>query len=253
MGLLCALSLTYATLRSMFLVFCFEPDSKSNLFAMKTGILGGTFNPIHLAHLRIAEEALQKFQLDRVIFIPAAAPPHKAIAGEVSFAHRLAMVERAIRDYPSFEASDLEIRRSGKSFSVDTLEILSLQDPTGERFFIIGLDSYREIASWKDFARLFELCHIVVTTRPGVRIDNPLEPLPVAIRGDFCYDNRTGKVLHKSGNYVFFLSETHIDISSTQVRQRLIEGQSARQLVPPTVADYIEEHGLYRTTSSSRS
>ena len=220
---------------------------------MKTGILGGTFNPIHLAHLRIAEQAQQRFRLDRVIFIPAADPPHKAIAGEVSFAHRLAMVERAIRGCPTFEVSDLETRRSGKSFSVDTLEILQRQDPAGERFFIIGLDSYCEIASWKDFARLFSLCHLIVTTRPGVVIENPLDPLPVAIRGDFCYDSAAGKVLHKSGNYVFFLSETRIDISSTQIRQRLIEGQSIRQLVPAAVADYIEEHGLYRTTSNSRS
>ncbi len=220
---------------------------------MKTGILGGTFNPIHLAHLRIAEEARKEFQLDRVLFIPAADPPHKNIAGEVSFAHRIAMVRTAINGCPAFQVSDLEIRRSGKSFSVDTLEILQRQDPTGERFFIIGLDSYRDIASWKDFSRLFSLCHLVVTTRPGVVIENPLEPLPVAIHGDFCYDGQTDKILHKSGHYVFFLSATHLDISSTQVRQRLIEGQSVRQLVPPTVADYIEEHGLYRTTSSSRS
>lgn len=220
---------------------------------MKTGILGGTFNPIHLAHLRIAEAAQQKFRLDRVLFIPAADPPHKAIAGEVSFAHRLAMVERAIRAYPSFEASDLESRRSGKSFSVDTLEILQRQDPDGERFFIIGLDSYREIASWKEFQRLFELCHLVVTTRPGVILDNPLEPLPVAIRGDFCYHRKTGKITHKSGNYVFFLADIRIDISSTQVRQRLLAGQPVRQLVPATVADYIEEHGLYCATPPSRS
>lgn len=220
---------------------------------MKTGILGGTFNPIHLAHLRIAEEAQKEFRLDRVLFIPAADPPHKDIDGEVSFAHRFAMVERAIREYPCFQASDLEIRRSGKSFSVDTLEILQREDPAGERFFIIGLDSYRDIASWKDFTRLFSLCHLVVATRPGIAVENPLDPLPVAIRRDFCYDSRAGKILHKSGNYVFFLSGTHLDISSTQVRQRLIEGQSVSRLVPPTVAEYIEEHGLYRATSSSRS
>jgi nicotinic acid mononucleotide adenylyltransferase len=90
------------------------------------------------------------------------------------------MVERAIRDYPSFQASDLEVRRSGKSFSVDTLEILQRQDPAGERFFIVGLDSYRDIASWKDYARLFSLCHLVVTTRPGValKIRSPPCPLP---------------------------------------------------------------------------
>ena len=91
---------------------------------MKTGILGGTFNPIHLAHLRIAEEVHQTLELDRTLFIPAAEPPHKDVAGEISFAHRLAMVEAAIKDYPAFQASDLELQRSGKSFSVDTLEIL---------------------------------------------------------------------------------------------------------------------------------
>ena len=133
------------------------------------------------------------------------------------------------------------------------VNLFTRQDPDGERFFIIGLDSYREIASWKDFARLFGLCHLVVTTRPGVSIENPLAPLPVAIRGDFCYDSRAGKILHKSGNYVFFLAQTRIDISSTQIRQRLLEGQSVRQLVPAAVADYIEEHGLYRTKSRSRS
>ncbi len=214
---------------------------------MKTGILGGTFNPIHLAHLRIAEEVEQACELDRVLFIPAADPPHKDVAGEVSFKHRLAMVEAAIRSHPDFYASDLEIRRSGKSFSVDTLEILRREDPTGQRYFIIGLDSYRDIASWKDFARLFSLCHLVVTTRPGVDVNEPLAPLPVAIHQDFCYDEQAGRMQHKSGNYLIFLKETYLDISSTQIRKMLAEGRSVRHLVPPAVADYIEAHGLYRT------
>lgn len=213
---------------------------------MKTGILGGTFNPIHLAHLRIAEEVQRACGLDRLLFIPAAVPPHKEVAGEVSFAHRLAMVELAIREHPGFQASDLETRRSGKSFSVDTLEILRREDPPGSRYFIIGLDSYRDIASWKDFARLFSLCHLVVTTRPGVVVSNPLEPLPIAMHTDFCYDKQTGRMQHKSGNYLIFLKETHLDISSTQIRGMLAEGLSVRHLVDPRVADYIEEHGLYR-------
>ena len=216
---------------------------------MKTGILGGTFNPIHLAHLRIAEEVKQACRLDRILFIPAAEPPHKDVAGEVSFAHRFAMVEAAIRSYSGFQVSDLEIRRSGKSFSVDTLEILRQEDPQGERFFIIGLDSYRDIASWKDFARLFSLSHLVVTTRPGVTLRDPLEPLPVAIRTDFCYDQHTGRFQHKSGNYLFFLKDTCLDISSTQIRELLATGHSIRHLVPSEVVLYIEEHGLYRTGS----
>jgi nicotinate-nucleotide adenylyltransferase len=215
---------------------------------MKTGILGGTFNPIHLAHLRIAEEVTQACDLDKVLFIPAAEPPHKDVAGQVSFAHRLAMVEAAIRDCPSFQASDLEIKRSGKSFSVDTLEILRQQDPGGERYFIIGLDSYRDISSWKDFARLFSLSNVVVTTRPGVTLSNPLEPLPVAQHGDFCYAEDTTRILHKSGNYLIFLKETHMNISSTQIRTMVASKQPIRHLVPAAVADYIEEHGLYHSS-----
>jgi nicotinate-nucleotide adenylyltransferase len=213
---------------------------------MKTGILGGTFNPIHLAHLHIADDVQRECQLDRVLFIPAAEPPHKSVAGEVAFEHRLSMVKLAIRDYPCFQVSDLELRRSGKSFSVDTLEILRQEDPGGERFFIIGLDSYRDIATWKDFARIFELCHLVVTARPGIVTGNPLDPLPVAMRKDFCYDKNSGKLRHKSGNYLIFINETHMDISSTKIRSLLAEGQAIRHLVPSGVADYIEKHGLYR-------
>jgi len=220
---------------------------------MKTGILGGTFNPIHRAHLCIAEEVRQAFDLDRVLFIPAAEPPHKDVAEAVSFRHRYAMVEVAISEHPGFEVSDIEMRRSGKSFSVDTLEILRQQDPDGERFFIIGLDSYRDIASWKDFTRLFSLCHLVVTTRPGVRLEQPLAPLPVAIRRDFCYDEATEKILHKSGHYVYFLRGTHLDISSTQIRQRLAQGQPVDDIVPPAVVAYIKRHALYPTPNISRS
>ncbi len=212
---------------------------------MKTGVLGGTFNPIHLAHLRIAEEVQQACELDRILFIPAAEPPHKHVAGQVSFTHRMAMVEAAISDYPNFQASDLEIRRSGKSFSVDTLEILRQQDPCGDRYFIVGLDSYRDIASWKDFSRIFSLCHLVVTTRPGVVMSEPLEPLPVAVRTDFCYAEATGRFQHKSGNSLIFLTETHMNISSTQIRSMLANKQSVRHLVPSCVADYINEHDLY--------
>jgi nicotinate-nucleotide adenylyltransferase len=220
---------------------------------MKTGILGGTFNPIHLAHLRIAEEVQHACDLDRLLFIPAAEPPHKDVAGQVSFEHRLAMVQAAILDYPKFQVSDLEIRRSGKSFSVDTLEILRKQDPQGERYFIVGLDSYCDIASWKDFTRIFSLSHLVVMTRPGVELSDPLEPLPVAAREDFCYDSDAEIIRHKSGNNVIFLKETYLNISSTKIRQMLNTGQSIRHLVAPAVADYIKEHGLYQTTAIKRS
>jgi nicotinate-nucleotide adenylyltransferase len=217
---------------------------------MKTGILGGTFNPFHLAHLAIAEEVQRVLQLDRILFIPAAEPPHKDVADEVSFQHRLGMVKAAIQGHPDFVASDLECRRRGKSFSVDTLEILRQEDPEGEHYFIIGLDSYRDIASWKDFNKLFSLCHLVVTTRPGVEIKDPLAPLPVATHNDFCYDEKAKKIHHKSGNYVYFLSETWLDISSTRIRQLLYKGQSVEKMIPASVNEYIEKHQLYRTATN---
>ncbi len=213
---------------------------------MKTGILGGTFNPIHLAHLRIAEEVREACALDQVLFIPAAAPPHKAVAGEIPFAHRLAMIEAAIADNPDFRVSDLESRRSGKSFSVDTLEILRQADPDGARYFIVGLDSFRDIATWKEFLRLFELAHLVVTARPGVELPDPLAALPVAARSDFCYDGKLKKLRHRSGNTVIFLEETRLDISSTMIRRKVAANQSIRYLVPAPVAAYIAAHGLYR-------
>jgi nicotinate-nucleotide adenylyltransferase len=213
---------------------------------VKTGILGGTFNPIHLAHLRIAEEVREACALDEILFIPAAVPPHKAVAGEISFVHRLAMIEAAIADNPTFRASDMEARRSGKSFSVDTLEILQQRDPSGERYFIVGLDSFRDIASWKEFTRLFELAHLVVTARPGVELPDPLTALPVAVQNDFCYDSQPKKLRHRSGNAVLFLEETRLDISSTLIRCKVAAGESIRYLVPPSVAAYIHDHRLYQ-------
>jgi nicotinate-nucleotide adenylyltransferase len=212
---------------------------------MKTGILGGTFNPIHLAHLRIAEEVREACLLDEVLFIPASLPPHKP-GQAAAFADRMAMVQAAIADHPNFRVTDLEARRSGKSFSVDTLELLRANDPGGERFFIIGLDSFRDIATWKEYARIFTLAHLVVTARPGVELPDPLAALPVAVRGDFCYDDQLKKLRHRSGNAVIFLEETRLDISSTLIRRKVATGSSIRYLVPPAVAAYIADHDLYR-------
>lgn len=213
---------------------------------MRTGILGGTFNPIHIAHLRIAEEVREACALDRVLFVPAAAPPHKSVAEEVPFGDRLAMVEAAIADNPAFSASDLESRRPGKSYSVHTLEILRRERPDDQLFFLIGMDSFRDIASWREYRRLFELAHIVVAARPGVATEDPRELLPVAIREDFCYDFVSKRLRHRSGTEVIFLQETFLDVSSTNIRNMIDAGRSIRYLVPPAVEAYIASRGLYR-------
>ncbi|BCR03598.1 putative nicotinate-nucleotide adenylyltransferase [Desulfuromonas versatilis] len=213
---------------------------------MKLGILGGTFNPIHLAHLRIAEEVREACGLERILFIPAATPPHKSTAGNVPFAQRLAMVQAAIADNPHFEASDLEARRGGKSYSVHTLEILRRQRPGDELHFIIGMDSFRDLASWKEYRRLFELTNLVVAARPGVHRGDPRELLPVAIQDEFCYDCSAQALTHRSGRSVIFLEETFLDISSTHIRTLVSRNRSVRYLVPEAVDRYIANHGLYR-------
>lgn len=214
---------------------------------MKLGILGGTFNPIHLAHLRIAEEVREECGLDRVLFIPAAVPPHKDVAEDIPFRHRLAMVEVAIADNPHFTVSDIENRRSGKSYSVHTLEALRRERPTDEFYFIIGMDSFRDIASWKEYGRLFELAHVVVATRPGCETADPKALLPVAIMKDFCYNCASKSLKNRiSGTSVRFCKELFLDISSTRIRRLVRDGRSVRYLVPPEVADYIDRHNLYR-------
>ncbi|AMV71156.1 nicotinate-nucleotide adenylyltransferase [Desulfuromonas carbonis] len=213
---------------------------------MRIGIFGGTFNPIHLAHLRVAEEVREVCALDRVMFLPAATPPHKSVAEEVPFAERLAMVEAAIADHPDFFASDLEGRRLGKSFSVDTLEILRREQPSDEFFFLIGMDSFRDLPTWRDYRRLFSLAHIVVAPRPGVNSEQPQELLPVAMRDQFCYDATSKTWRHAGGTSLIFLAETYLDISSTRIRQLVAAGRSIRYLVPPAVAEHIRHRGFYR-------
>ncbi len=213
---------------------------------MKLGILGGTFNPIHLAHLRIAEEVREACALDQVLFIPAAVPPHKAVPEDVPFAHRLTMVEAAIATNPFFAVSDIENRRAGKSYSVDTLEALHRERPGDEFYFIIGMDSFRDLESWKDYRRLFELCNIVVAARPGVVVGDPKSLLPIADMKEFCYNCASKTLRHHSGTSVIFVEETFLDISSTRIRQLVGEGRSPRYLATAAVCSYIERHGLYR-------
>jgi len=213
---------------------------------MKIGLLGGTFNPVHLAHLRIAEEVREACSLDRVVFIPTATPPHKITAGDVPFRDRHAMTLLATENNPAFAVTDLENRRPGKSYSIDSLGILQRENPEACFYFILGMDSFLEIHTWKDFEGLFRLAHFVIVSRPGFSpTASPMELLPVAVREEFCYDTKSGNILHKSGNLLIFLKETCLDISSTQIRRLVAERRSIKYLVTPAVEDYILRHGLY--------
>ncbi len=213
---------------------------------MHIGILGGTFNPIHLGHLVIAEEARDAFSLEKVLFIPAKIPPHKDTGPVISSEHRLRMVRLAIDGNPSFEVSDIELKREGPSYSVDTLRQLHRSFGEGvELSFILGWDSFEEIHTWKDYKELFCLANFIVTNRYEHRKEGIGGTLPVEIRDAFWYDKTKDLFIHRSNHFVAYLDTPLIDISSTEIRKRVREGRTIRYLVPRKVVEYIEAHGLY--------
>lgn len=212
---------------------------------MRIGLFGGSFNPIHNAHLRIAGEALNACALDRVIFIPAADPPHKPVAGDVSFECRFQMVTMATSDTPDFLVSSIEAERAGKSYSIDTIRIFREQFPDDDLFFIIGADSFLEIGTWHRFAEIFGMCNLVVVERPGCPTVNPIDELPKAVRGEFTRDGASGRLKHQSGTALFFITGTPQAISSTEIRQLAAAGGDITSYVPPNIAAYISQQRIY--------
>lgn len=188
---------------------------------MKIGILGGTFNPIHLGHLILAEEVADQLKLDKVIFVPAYLPPHKDDTEIISAQHRFKMIKLAIRDNRRLAVSDTEIKRKGLSYTIDTILEFKKIYPHYELYFIIGSDLLNYLDSWKDLDEILKLVNFVVATRPGY----PLEKLPLS---------------------VYKLQIRAIDISGYQIRQAIKNNLSFRYLVPQEVYCYIIKHQLYR-------
>jgi nicotinate-nucleotide adenylyltransferase len=197
---------------------------------MRLGILGGTFNPPHLGHLVAAQEAYRELELDQVMLIPAGIPPHKPVEAEPGSQHRLELCRRAIGDDERFRVSDLELRRDGPSYTVDTLNSLSTQAPTNELFLILGGDIAAGLPKWHEPERVLELATVAVAKRPGTA----KEAVTKALAG------------LKGGERARFFEMPSIGISSTMLRRRVQAGQPIRYFVPDGVVDYIETHGLYR-------
>ena len=208
----------------------------------RIGLFGGTFNPIHLGHLRGAEEIREAFGLREVIFIPAALPPHKMTEEIIQAYHRLEMVKRAIRKNSQFSASNVELKRLGKSYSIDTIRYF-LEKFEDSLYFILGRDAFVEIETWKDFQNLFSLCNFIIMVRPGLI---QTSPLPGTLAPAFRYDQGASGWVHGSGNVVFLKEINFLDISSTKVRELVEKGGSIKYLVPPEVEAYIVKHSLYR-------
>ena len=209
------------------------------------GIMGGTFDPVHLGHLRTAEEAIDIIGLDQMIFVPAGSPPHKPGGCVLSFKHRRRMLELAISGNPHFRLSDIELRIQGKSYTVHSLSRLREEYPGVELFFLVGLDAFLEMDTWFEYRESFRLANIVVLRRPGYRE----EALGGFLRGKVSdlYDNVSGSgvYLHPELCSVYYLRNTLLDISSTGIRELAARGGSIRYLVPEDVSSYIAEKCLY--------
>ncbi len=212
---------------------------------LKLGILGGTFDPIHFGHLRLAEEVGEELELEKVYLIPAASPPHKKKRPVSPFCDRLATTRKAAEASPLLEAMDLEGRRQGHSYSIETLrEFHRLYGPDLELYFILGMDAFLEIGTWKEYKNLFDYAHFVVINRPGVSgevLDSFLSSFGV----DFTRQNDHNRFAAPSGNLLIYKKITLMDISSTGIRDKVSKGKSIRFLVPESVMAYIKAKGLY--------
>lgn len=217
---------------------------------MKWGLLGGTFDPIHMGHLRCAEEILEMFDLNRIIFVPASRPPHKLGAEITPFFHREQMVRLAIEDNPSFSFSDVENQREGKSYSVETIEhFLNRYLKDLELYFILGQDAFHAIQTWRDWNRLLLLCHMVVMTRPGYENKGLATILPEDFSSRFTYEEELDGYRGPTGHMIYFREVTFLDIASSNIRLRAKASQSIAYLVPDAVRRYIVKNELYKSRS----
>ena len=189
----------------------------------RIGILGGTFNPIHVGHMTIAEMVCEKLKLDKVIFVPSCLPPHKSNKNVASAGDRYRMVSLAVRKNPHFEVSDYEVKKGGKSYSIDTVTHLKACYPSGTKFFfIIGRDLLPTLHTWKQIDDVLKMVSFVTLNRPGYKQE-------------------------KSRIKVRAISIPELQVSSSYVRKRITTGKTVQYLVPDNVLDYIHRKKLYKS------
>jgi nicotinate-nucleotide adenylyltransferase len=211
---------------------------------MRVGLFGGSFNPIHLGHLRAAEEVREALKLDLVYFIPAASPPHKPDGALAPADHRLKMVQLGTKGNRHFMVSDIEIRRSGPSYTIDTLRHFIATMRGGPEFhLLLGGDQFHDFDTWKDCEDLMRLSNLIVHTRPSGTDETFKVSLAALER--LGYVKKDDHYVHQSGHTLSFVATTFLPISATLIRRKIAAHESIRYLLPTDVADYIGRHSLY--------
>jgi len=213
--------------------------------ARRIGLYGGTFDPIHLAHLQAALEAAEQAALDEVRLLPCANPPHRHTPG-ASAAHRLAMLELAVKDEPRLIADDRELRRDKPSYSIDTIEDIRREINEDDcLFWLLGEDAFYGLPDWHRFDDILGQCHLLVWQRPKNPQQMPDKLRELLKQRTVTYSTELGEGCGK----IAFIQPTAFALSATQIRTRLAQGRSVRYLLPKPVLDYIDMHGLYRASA----
>lgn len=219
----------------------------------KSGILGGTFDPVTLGHLGLARDIQKKMNLDQVWFIPAWQSPHKQDQSPANAGHRRNMLKEALAAFPNFEISEIELKKKGLSYTIDTLTTLQNQDPDTEWYLILGMDTFQDFAAWKNAREILEKVHLAVATRPGYPKDlapktpkTLMDDLPFEYQLQGQAEGVQTYLCRETGKTLVFCDIEPIDISSSEIRERIKCGLSVKNMLPPEVERYIMAHRLYQ-------
>ena len=220
-----------------------------NSAARRIGILGGTFDPIHLGHVDAADAAVEQLKLTRLFVVTSNVPPHRAQPLASPY-HRFAMVSLAVVDRPEWRAADLELRHDAPSFTSRTLGLFHERGcVSSELFFVIGADAFADIETWRDYPRILDAAHFAVVSRPGFSVAELPRRLPRLV--DRMVHPPIDEVTQLDPSIILIEAQT-TDVSSTAIRQRLATGQPIDGLVPPLVAQHLEHHGLYSSMTRAQ-
>jgi nicotinate-nucleotide adenylyltransferase len=214
---------------------------------MTVGLFGGTFNPVHWGHLRTALEIKKALRLTRMLLVPCGSPPHRE-QPDVNSETRLAMLKAAVTGYSELEIDDRELKRTGPSYTVDTLQSLHNEMPEQSFVLCVGVDAFLQFNTWHRWQDIFNLAHIVIAHRPGWSMESIADKAPKALQTEIeqRYISNPEQLNQNNSGLILELKVTQIDISSSDIRQRIINNEPISELVPEAVVEIIQQHNLYK-------